>query len=258
MAMYEPDEDDVVEQGGAPMRRPGWVRRPRWLPALGWRPSRGAAILGIAGLIVGLAAGYALGYRHLGQPVRPPTAAGAVPSAGAGPAAPPNPAASVGVYSSSLSVAGLSGLAQNGGECSVQHGRDLQVGVEVINLSGTPVTLGQVRPILPLGGLRLVSQQWAPCGAIVPAGQAAGSGTIIFIGPSTGEVEAGNGANAAVLPPYGAAWLSVTFRVLVTCPSPLPVLFSVSYQENGQTDTAQLPGFPDLGQVAYTGCKGNS
>jgi len=39
---------------------------------------------------------------------------------------------------------------------------------------------------------------------------------------------------------------------------PLPVQFSVSYQENGRTDTAQPPGFPDLGQVAYTGCKGSS
>jgi hypothetical protein len=160
--------------------------------------------------------------------------------------------------SSSLSVAGLSGLAQNGGECSVQHGRDLQLGVEVINISGTPVTLGEVKTITPLGGLRLVSQQWAPCGAILPDGQAAGGGTIVFIGASTGEVEAGNGADAAILPPYGSAWLSVTFRVLVACPGPLPVQFSVSYQENGRMESAQLPGFSDLGQVAYSGCKGGS
>ena len=258
--MYGPDEDDVVEQGGAPVRLPGWARRPRWLPAPRWPPSRGAAILGIAGLIVGLAAGYALGYRHPGQAVRPSpaSAAGAVPPAVAGSAAPPAPVASAGGHgadSSSLSIAGLSGLAQNGGECSVQHGRDLQVGVEVINLSGTPVTLGQIRTIRPLGGLRLLSQQWAPCGAIVPAGQAAGSGAITFIGASTGEVEAGNGAGAAVLPPYGAAWLSVTFRVLVACPGPLPVQFSVSYQQNGRTSTAQLPGLSDLGQVPYAGCK---
>jgi hypothetical protein len=261
VGMYGPDDDDVVEHGRAPLRLPGWARRPRWLPAPGWRPSRSAAILSIAALIVGLAAGYALGYRHLGQAVRqsPTTAAGAVSPAVASSAASPYPgvasAVDPGGPSSSLGIAGLSGVAQNGGECSVQHGRDLQVGVEVINVSGTPVTLGQVRTILPLGGLRLVSQQWAPCGAIVPAGQAAGSGAIIFIGASTGEVEAGNGANEAVLPPYGAAWLSVTFRVLVACPSPLPVQFSVSYQENGRTGTAQLPGFPDLGQVPYTGCK---
>jgi len=240
---YGPDDYDVVEHGGAPLRLPGWARRPRWLPALGWRPSRGAVILGIAGLVVGLAVGYALGYRHLGQAVRPSraTAAGAVPSAVAGSAAPSGPATSAGspgAYSSSLSIAGLSGLAQTGGACSVQRGRDLQVGVEVINLSRTAVALGQVRTILPLGGLRLVSQQWAPCGAILPSSE--------------------NAAGAAILPPFGTIWLSVTFRVLVACPRPLPVQFSASYQENGRTDTAQLPGFPDLGQVTYTGCKGNS
>lgn len=69
-------------------------------------------------------------------------------------------------YSSSFGVAGLSGVAQQGEECSVQHGRDL-----------------------------------------------------------------------------------------VAYPSPLPVLFSVSFQENGRAGTAQLPGFSDLGQVPYTGCK---
>jgi hypothetical protein len=265
--MDGPDENDIVEQGGAPPRLPGWARRSRrsrWLPALGWRPSRGAAILGIAGLIAGLAAGYALGYRHLGPPVRPSraTAAGAVPAAVpaavAGSVVPPAPdvlGGGPGAYSSNLSIAGLSGLAQTGGACSVQRGRDLQVGVEVINFSGTPVTLGQIRTILPLGGLRAVSQQWAPCGAISPPWQASEGGTFVFIGSSTGEVEAGS---AAVLPPDDTAWLSVTFRVLVACPRPLPVLFSVSYQQNGRTDTAQLPGFPDLGQVTYTGCKGSS
>jgi len=241
--MYGPDEDDVVEHGGAPLRLPGWARRPRWLPALGWRPSRGAAILGLAGLIIGLAAGYALGYRHLGRAVRPSgaAAAGAVPSFVAGSAVPPDPAVSAGgsgAYSSGLSISGLSGLAQTGGTCSVQRGRDLQVGIEVINLAGTTVALGQVMAILPLGGLRPVSQQWAPCAAISPPPASA--------------------VGAAVVPPFGTAWLSVTFRVLVACPSPLPVQFSVGYQENGRTDTVHLPGFPDLGQVTYTGCQGNS
>jgi hypothetical protein len=258
--MYGPDEDDVVEHGGAPLRLPRWARRPRWLPPLGWRPSRGAAILGIAGLIVGLAAGYALGYRHLGQAVRPSraTAAGTVHSAVAGSAAPVGPAAFAGgpgAYSSNLVIAGFSGLAQTGGECSVQSGRDLQIGVEVINLSGTAVTLGQVRPILPLGGLRPLSRQWAPCGTISPSSRAAEGGAMIFINAATGEVDTGS---AAVLPPFGTAWLSVTFRVLVACPGPLPVQFSVSYQENGRTHTDQLPGFPDLSQVTYTGCKSSS
>ena len=267
--MYEPDEDDIVEQGGAPLRLPGWVRRPRWLPALGRRPSRLAAVLSVAGLVVGLAAGYGLGYRHPVRAVEPSpaassraTAAGAVPSAVAGFAAPvyPPPPPGGPAYSSSLGITDLSGLAQTGGACSVQRGRELQLGVEVVNLSETTVTLGQVRTVLPRGGLRLVSKQWAPCGALSPSWRAADGGMIVFIQSSTGVVEAGSAtpAGAAALPPNGTAWLSATFRVLVACPSPLPVKFSVSYQENGRMDTAQLAGFPDLTQVAYSGCKGSS
>jgi hypothetical protein len=185
-----------------------------------------------------------------------------------GSAAPSDPAASAGdfgAYSSNLAIAGLSGtgLVQAAGTCSVQRGRDLQVGVEVINLSGTTVLLGQVMPILPMGGLRPVSQQWAPCGAISQSWQAAGGGTFVVFSASTGEAESGSATPGGAVPsgnvlsPDGTAWLSVTFRVLVACPRPLPVQFSVSYQENGRTGTAQLPGFPDLGQVTYTGCKGS-
>jgi hypothetical protein len=261
------DEDDVLEQGGAPLRLPEWARRPgrpRWLPARGGRPSRGAAILGIAGLVVGLAAGYAVGYRHPGQAVRPAraTAAGAVPSAAAGFAAlvyPPAPPGGPASYSSNLGIAVLSGLAQTGGACAVQRGRELQVGVEVINLSETAVTLGQARAVLPRGGLRLVSQQWAPCGALSASWQAADGGMIVSVTSSAGVVEAGSSTpgSAAVLPPDGTAWLSATFRVLAACPSPLPLEFSVSYRDNGRTGTAQLAGFPDLGQVTHTGCKGS-
>ena len=79
--MHGPDEDDVVEQGGPPLRLPEWVRRSRWLPGLGGRLSRGAALFGLATLIVGLAAGYALGDRHSGQPSRPAPPAASAPSA---------------------------------------------------------------------------------------------------------------------------------------------------------------------------------
>ena len=78
--MHGPDEDDVVEQGGPPLRLPEWVRRPRWLPRLGGRLSRGAALFGLATLIVGLAAGYALGDRHPGQPFRPAPSGASAPS----------------------------------------------------------------------------------------------------------------------------------------------------------------------------------
>jgi hypothetical protein len=82
--MHGPDEDDVVEQGGSPLRRPEWVRRPRWLPRRGGLMSRGAALFGLATLIVGLAAGYALGDRHSGQPPRPATSAASTPAASGG------------------------------------------------------------------------------------------------------------------------------------------------------------------------------
>ena len=68
--MHGPDEDDVIEQGGPALRLPEWARRPGWLPGLGGRLSRGAALFGLATLIVGLAAGYALGDRHSGQASR--------------------------------------------------------------------------------------------------------------------------------------------------------------------------------------------
>ena len=79
--MHGPDEDDVVEQGGPPLRLPDWVRLPGWLPRLGGRLSRGAVGFGLATLIVGLAAGYALGGRHSGQPSRPAPSAASAPSA---------------------------------------------------------------------------------------------------------------------------------------------------------------------------------
>jgi len=80
--MHGPDEGDVVEQGGPPLRLMEWARRPRWLPGLRGRLSRGAALFGLATLIIGLAAGYALGDRHSGQPSRPaPSTASAPPAA---------------------------------------------------------------------------------------------------------------------------------------------------------------------------------
>jgi hypothetical protein len=269
--MHEPDDDDIVEQGGQPLRLPAWVRRPRWLPPLGGRPSRGAALLGLVGLIAGIAAGYALAARPAGQTVKalsatPPrvttvgaAAAGAAAVGFAAPVYPP-PAPGGPAYSSSLGITDLSGLAQTGGACAVQHGRELQLGVEVINLSNASVTLGQATTVLPSGGLRLVSQQWAPCGALASSWQAADGGMIVYVKSSDGVVEVGSATpgGALALPPDGTAWLSVTVRVLVACPSALPVQFSVGYQENGRPHTAQLAGIPDLDQVNYTGCKRNS
>jgi hypothetical protein len=41
---------------------------------------------------------------------------------------------------------------------------------------------------------------------------------------------------------------------MVACPQPLPVQFKISYVQAGRLATADLPGFPDLGQVQYNNC----
>ena len=212
----------MVEQGGR-----------RFFPSLNWRPPwrppRGAAILLAAGLIIGLAAGYAAGYRQA------PRNATAPPTASASPAPPvptPAPLQTV-VNGAAITGTVLTGglaLTQDTGTCSVQSGRELQLGVQVTNQSAGPIGLGGFRTVLPLSGLKVVSQQWAPCGAI-------------------GAVQVPD-----TLGPGESTWLSVTVRVLVACPAPIPVQFVVGYTYAGEAATVDLPGFPDLGQVPYNGC----
>jgi hypothetical protein len=202
---------DVVEQGGGRLPSPNWWPM-NWRP-FNWRSPRGAAILLAVGLVAGLAVGYAAGDRHASRSASPPRPA---PAASASPA---------------LSLAASSpALIQAIGTCAVQNGRELQLGVQVTNQSTANVTLSLVRPVLPLGGLKWISQQWAPCSTL-PTGQ-----------------------DPAVLTPGASTWFSVTFEVLVRCPGPLPVEFTVDYLLNGRSAATSLPGFPDLGQVPYTGC----
>ena len=207
--------DDVVEQGGG--RR---LRLPQW------RPSRAAAVLAAAALVIGLAAGYTAGHRHARSAVALPK-----PTVTASPSA-SSVSASGSVFSSTFSPA----LTQGTGACSVQSGQELQLGVQVTNQSTEPITLQTARAVLPLGGLRQVTWQWATCGAI-PAGV-----TEVFV----------------VLLPGQSTWLSATFKVQVHCPGPAPVQFTVGYQQQGRSVTASLPGFPDLGEVPYSGCQPNS
>jgi len=203
-------EADVAEQGG------------RHFPSLNWRPPQGAAILLTVGLVIGLAAGYAAGYRQAPRNTSPPTASpGSASSASAALAT-----------GTAVPYAGVPALTQATGTCSAQSGRELQLGVQVTNGSAAQIRLGRVHTVLPLGGLRAISQQWAPCGAI------------------------GVGQAPASLGPGDSTWFSVTFQVLVGCPGPLPVQFTVDYSSAGEPASVNLPGFPDLGQVPYTGCTG--
>jgi hypothetical protein len=197
-------ERDFIEQGGR-------LRLPR-LPSPGWRPSRGASILAAVTLAIGLAAGYAVGH---GQ------GRGAV-------AAPGKPAAPA-------VQAGLLGLAltQDTGTCSVQAGRDLELGIPVTNRSGETVLLESVKPVpLASGMLRVLSWRWDPCGfdndGIVP--------------------------DTVTLGPGETTWVTAVVQPLVACPGPAPLQFQVTYSINSQTSTFNLPGFPDLSAVHYSGC----
>lgn len=206
----EPGADDVVELGGRRFLMPGW------------RPSRGAGVLAVAALIVGLAAGYAAGDRHArGSAALPKPAGTASPSA-----------SHASVPAAAFSLADSLALTQDTGACSAQTGRELQLGVQITNRSAAPLTLQTARAVLPMGGLTQVTQQWAPCGAL-----------------PDGLIQA-----HYILQPGASTWLTVTFKVQLRCPAPVPVQFTVGYLAQGHPAAASLPGFPDLGQVPYSGC----
>lgn len=120
--------------------------------------------------------------------------------------------------------------------CSVQVKDRLQLGIEIINQSTTSVTLRQVAPVLPLRGLSATTAAWGGCGQLSPMA---------------------TGADHP-LPAGATTWLTVTFDVLVPCPAPLPVFFTVHYAQGGRSGVADLPGFPDLGDVPYTKCPADS
>ena len=200
--------DDVLELGGRRRQVPRWWRR------------AAALVFGAVALLAGLGVGYAAGAGHAGEhasPASPPPL-----SRAAAPAAP-------------FSAGGFP-LSQSGPQCSVQTGRELQVGLQITNLSTAAVRLRRVRVVLPLGGLRVTSQAWGPCGELRAGGAAPGSIPL------------------PALARGASSWFTVTFRVLVKCPQPLPVQFTLDYDQQGRPAAIRLPGFPDLGQVPYSGC----
>ena len=225
-----PRGEDIVEQGapgpGRRFRLPdGWRLPDRLHPPGGWRPSRGATVFAVTVLAVGLVVGYTAGDWHgrHGRALPEPTLA-ASPSAS--PSAAAVPAASLAfIYPP---------LMQDTGACSVQSGSHLALGVQFTNQATVPLTLTSARAVLPLGGLTPGTWHWTPCGGL----------------PET-FVQADQ-----ILQPGGSTWLTMTFTVKagVGCPAPLPVQFAVVYQVQGRSATESLPGFPDLGQVPYTGC----
>ena len=210
-----PDAEDILERGPDRPPRPWWPSVRRRLPVVR-RPSRPAAILGAAGLVVGLVAGLAGGYvagDHHGRSSAPTLSPAAISQA------------------AQLAVGGAP-LGQSGPTCATQVDGNLQLGLQVTNVSATAVTLRQVRAILPIGGLKAMAHAWGPCG-VLPQPDA-GASTTLYPGEST--------------------WFTVTFTVLVRCPGPMPVQFALGYVQHGRPASARLPGFNDLTQVPYPGC----
>jgi hypothetical protein len=208
-----PEAPDLVESA------------PREWPA---RRRLGVIAAAVAALLVGLAAGYAVGTRP--GPVR------AAPAHSRSAAARLAPAAASAIPSG-LTLSGGVAVRQ-GRQCSGRAGRKLQLGIQVVNQSASSMVLREVRPVLPLGGLQAVTHSWGPCGELRP------------VAP----------AGTSVLPAHGSAWLTVTFRVLLPCPAALPVQFAVTFGFREQAAghplrlVARLPGFVDLGGVPYPGC----
>ncbi|MFC6016948.1 hypothetical protein ACFP2T_12115 [Plantactinospora solaniradicis] len=141
--------------------------------------------------------------------------------------------ATPGTPSSSTTPVVVQPIAGTSKRCSVQLKDRLQLGVEIINQSTTTMTLRQVQAVLPLHGLRPSVTTWGSCGQLPPAA---------------------SGDNYP-LPAGATTWLTITFDVLVPCPGPIPVRFTVDYTQGSRSGTADLPGFPDLGDVPYTSTK---
>ncbi|TVZ03449.1 hypothetical protein EAS64_23965 [Trebonia kvetii] len=149
------DSNDVLELG---------ERRAPRLPA-GWRPSRGAGILAVAALAIGLAAGYAAGDSHVtAAPRAAPTVTVVLRPT------PPEP--SIATPATAFSFADSPALTQDVASCATQTGHKLQLGVQVSNQSTDAILLRTVRAVLPLGGLKPLTVVWGPCG--VRAGRVRG------------------------------------------------------------------------------------
>jgi hypothetical protein len=216
----------VIEGGGRwpdlPWRLPRLLRRlvgPTPRGRLGAIP----AVIAVAALAAGLVAGYAAGERHARH--------GSGGRAG----------------SAVIAAGGGAALVQAGVDCSARAGGMLQLGVQVTNQSAVSLRLDSVRAVLPLGGLRVAGASWGVCGELPAVGQ-------VPVGQATvGQATVGQ-AGGMTLPAGASGWFTVTFAVLMSCPAPLPVQFTVGYEQRGERLSARLPGFPDLGQVPYPGC----
>jgi hypothetical protein len=180
-------------------------------------------------LAIGLAAGYAVGHSQ----GRGTVAAPEKPAAPAGQASGGVASGTIVTVAPPASIDFGLALTQNPGTCSVQTGRDLELGIPVTNRSGETVLLESVKPVLPVSGLlKVLSWRWDPCGF-----------------DNDGIVQ-----HTVALGPGETTWVTAVVQPLVACPGPAPLQFQVTYSINSQKSTFNLPGFPDLSAVHYSGC----
>jgi hypothetical protein len=220
------DEPEIhfIEDGGAPAPHghpPDVIDTQRRASPL---DRIGARRLAIAAVVAALAVGVGLGYLSGTHSSKTKATPAAAPTPSATTSSPPDFPIS---------------LTPTGARCSLQSGNVLQLGIEIHNGYPDRVTLDSATVEVPLGGLRVIRSARGTCGQL-PA----------QIGNDVG----GDDIAGYDLAPGQNAWLVARVRVLVTCPSPLPVQFEVAYTRAGRHATTLLGGFPDLGGVPYTGC----
>jgi hypothetical protein len=215
-----PEPDILEQQAKSPLPR---------LPWPGWRPPRGAGVLTAVTLVVGLAAGYAVGYGQgrgtAAAPAKPAVSTAQAPAAAPQTTTETAPSAAAGFFGPALT--------QDPGTCSVQAGRDLELGIPVTNQSTETILLQSAKPVAVMPEMLTVrSWRWGPCGlhdnGVIP--------------------------DTVALGPGQTTWVTAVVHPLVACPAPVPVQFRVTYSVNRQPGTSSLPGFPDLSGVRYSGC----
>lgn len=133
----------------------------------------------------------------------------------------------------SLAVIPLSAsITPTGKHCSQQVGRQLQLGVEIVNRSAYAVMVQEFAATLPLGGMQVVDTSWGTCGELAPQ----------------------SSRTVQTLPAGATAWISAVFDVLEPCPVAVPVRFTVLAVDDVDSTAIDTGGFPDLGEVPYSGC----
>jgi hypothetical protein len=207
-------EDDVIERGSGRTRLLDRLSR---IPVLRWRPRRAAVILGVTGLLAGLAAGYAASAWNARKSAPP----GPLPSAAPASVLP-------------LGVGG-SPLGFYGSRCSLQVGHDLELGLEVTNDAPALLTVLGIKAVLPMSGLKPLSWAWGPCGELP--------------GTSPPDQSLATGKSS-----WFTVTFQVLVSCPAALPVQFNFQFDLRSSQESRGALASVPAFPDLGQVPYSGC----